>query len=205
MMLAGLGVLTALTGFTAAFRGPRSHFWDRMTATALALGTIGVAGSTRRRRPRLAPSDLAIGLGSAALLYGVFQLGDRVARRVMPHGGAEIDSIYALRSERSSLELAARLAAVIGPAEEIFWRGFLQERLMDRYGRPAGMALAAAAYGGVHVVSGNLTLTAAAATAGAFWSALYAAGAPLAAVIASHVAWDVWIFMVAPTSRPNRD
>jgi hypothetical protein len=50
------------------------------------------------------------------------------------------------------------------------------------------------------VVTGNLTLTGAAGVAGAYWSALAAAGMPMGALIVSHVAWDVWIFLVAPTA-----
>jgi hypothetical protein len=35
--------------------------------------------------------------------------------------------------------------------------------------------------------------------AGAYWGLLAAAGMPMGALIVSHVAWDVWIFLVAPT------
>ena len=51
------------------------------------------------------------------------------------------------------------------------------------------------------MVSGNFTLLGAAGVAGAHWSALYAAGVPLGALIVSHVAWDVWIFLVQPTGE----
>ena len=37
--------------------------------------------------------------------------------------------------------------------------------------------------------------------AGAFWYALRAAGVPMPALIASHVAWDLWTFLVAPTQQ----
>ena len=48
-------------------------------------------------------------------------------------------------------------------------------------------------------MTGNLTLVGAATVAGAFWGLLAAAGMPMAALIASHVAWDVTIFLIAPT------
>ena len=72
---------------------------------------------------------------------------------------------------------------------------------MRRFGRWPGAALAAMAYGGVHVVTGNFTLFGAAGIAGAHWCALYAAGVPLGALVVSHVAWDVWIFLVQPTGE----
>ena len=193
-------VAAVFAAFTATFRGPPTRFWQRMTLTGLGLGALAVASEPALRRPRLAPADIPIGAASAALLYAIFHAGDRLARAVMPAGGDEIERIYALRAERPPWEIALRLAAIIGPAEELFWRGFLQRRLARRIGRWRAAAAATVAYGGVHLVSGNLTLSAAAATAGAVWSGLYAAGASVGALVVSHVAWDIWIFLVAPTS-----
>jgi hypothetical protein len=198
-LLAGLAGAYAL--FAAAFRGPRERFWDRMTLTGLALGTLALAAEPALRRTRFRGRDVAAGAASAAGLYGVFLLGDRVARRIMPRGGDEIEDVYALRRLDRSGRIAARMALVIAPAEELFWRGLVQRRLSDRYGTLAGAALASAAYGGAHAATGNATLTGAATVAGAFWGALAAARMPMAGLIASHVVWDVLILLVAPTSR----
>jgi CAAX protease family protein len=187
--------------FAATFRGPRERFWSRMTLTGLALGSLALVTSGPARRTRLRWWHLPIGLASAAVLYVTFQLGDRFARRFVPSGDREIREIYDLRTLRPKEEIATRLATIIGPAEELFWRGLVQSALMRRYGRWTGAALAAMAYGGVHVVSGNFTLLGAAGVAGAHWSALYAAGVPLGALIVSHVAWDVWIFLIQPTGE----
>ncbi|HLZ48599.1 MAG TPA: CPBP family intramembrane glutamic endopeptidase, partial [Candidatus Limnocylindria bacterium] len=152
-------------------------------------------------RPRLRKRDIALGLGIAAGLYGIFQVGDRMARRILPAGDENIGDIYELRELRPKDELAARLAAVIGPAEELFWRGLLQRSLSRRFGRVPAALGATAAYGGAHLVTGNPALIGAATVAGAYWSALALAGTPMAALIVSHVVWDVWIFLVAPTRR----
>jgi hypothetical protein len=140
-------------------------------------------------------------LASAGVLYLTFQVGDRFARRYVPGGDAQIRDIYTLRTLRPKPEIAARLALLVGPAEEIFWRGLVQSALMRRYGRWPGAVLAAMAYGGVHVVTGNFTLMGAAGIAGAHWCTLYAAGAPLGALIVSHTTWDIWIFLVQPTGE----
>jgi uncharacterized protein len=172
-----------------------------MTVTGLALGGLALAAEPGARRIRPRGRDLALGTAAAAAagLYVIFQVGDRVARRIMPRGGEEIGEVYALRRLRPTPELAARLALVIGPAEELFWRGFVQHGLSAGLGRWPGAAAAAATYGGAHLVTGNLTLVGAAGVAGAYWSAMAAAGVPMAALIVSHVVWDVWIFLVAPT------
>jgi uncharacterized protein len=197
-------VLAAVAGayaaFALVFRGRRERFWQRMTLTGAVLGTVALVAEPGLRRTRVRPTDAVIGLGSAAALYAIFQAGDRMARRLVPAGGEQIQEVYALRALRPSAELAGRLALVIAPAEELFWRGFLQRRLARGLGPWTAAATAAVAYAGAHVVTGNLTLIGAAGVAGAFWSTAAAAGVPMGALIVSHIAWDIWIFLIAPTT-----
>jgi membrane protease YdiL (CAAX protease family) len=198
-----VGLVVALAALALTFRGPRPRFWQRMTATGLMLGSLAVASDARLRRPRIEPRDVALGLGSAFGLYAVFQVADRVARTVLRQGGQEIGEIYALRTLRPKAEIAARLGAVIGPAEELFWRGYVLEPWLERWGPGIGLAAATAAYAGAHLVTKNVTLVGAATVAGLYWGALAVAGMPMAALIVSHVAWDIWIFLIAPTSSPS--
>jgi membrane protease YdiL (CAAX protease family) len=172
-----------------------------MTLTGLSLGSLALLTSRPARQMRIGRPEVALGLASAAALYATFRIGDTFARRFVPGGDAEIRDIYTLRTIRPKAEIAVRLATIIGPAEELFWRGLVQEALMTRFGRWSGAALAAAAYGGVHIVTGNFTLFGAAGIAGAHWSTLYAAGVPLGALVVSHVTWDIWIFLVQPTGE----
>jgi uncharacterized protein len=196
-----IGLAAAGAAFTATFRGPRERFWTRMTWTGVGLGGLALALSRPARAARIRWWHVPLGMLSAALLYVTFQVGDRFARRFVPSGDAEIREIYALRTLRPRAEIATRLATIVGPAEELFWRGLVQAALMRRFGRWKGAAIAAGAYGGVHVTSGNFTLLSAAGVAGAHWCGLYAAGVPLGALIISHVAWDIWIFLVQPTGE----
>ena len=171
-----------------------------MTLGVGGLGAFALVTEPALRRERFRLRDLAAGLASAAGLYAIFQVGDRMARRIMPAGDREIAGIYQLRSAAPRAAIATTLALAIGPGEELFWRGLVQRRLMQRYGRVRGTLIASSIYGAVHLVSENLTLTGAAATAGLFWGALYARQGRLAPLIISHVSWDIWIFLVAPTA-----
>ena len=200
MKLAKLGLLIAYPAFALTFRGPRDRFWDRMTMTGAILGTLAIAGDRSLQRPRVRPRDVALGLGIAAGLYGIFQVGDRMARKILPSGDQNIGDIYELRDLRPSDEIAVRLAAVIGPAEELFWRGLLQRTLARRWGPAVGTALATSVYGGAHLVTGNPALIGAATVAGLYWSVLAAVGVPMAALVVSHVVWDIYIFLIAPTA-----
>jgi hypothetical protein len=172
-----------------------------MTATGVVLGGLALVANPRLLRTRIGRREIALGTASAAALYGTFKIGDRFARRLVPGGDDQIRDIYALRELAPREETAARLVAIIGPAEELFWRGLIQEAVMRRYGRWTGAAIAAVAYSAVHVTTGNFTLMGAAGVAGAHWCVLYAAGVPMGALIVSHCAWDVWIFLVQPTSE----
>jgi membrane protease YdiL (CAAX protease family) len=193
------GLLGAYAAFGAVFRGPRERFWTRMTRTGLALGPLALVteGELRRMRPRW--RDVPTGIGIAAGLYAIFTVGDKLARRIMPGGAEDIGEIYELRRHGSRIEIAIRLATVIGPAEELFWRGLVCTELTDRLGPVRGPATATALYGGAHVITGNPTLLGAATVAGSVWTALRAAGVPMPALILSHLLWDVWILLVRPT------
>ncbi len=196
-MILRAGLALAYAAFALTFRGPRREFWQRMTLTGIVLGDMAIANDVALRRPRLRQRDMALGLFAAAGLYGIFRIGDRFARRFMPRGEQQIDDIYALRTAAPEREIALRLATVIGPAEELFWRGFVLRRV--------GTLRAAAAYGGAHLVTGNPTLVGAASLAGLYWSVLRTLGMPMAALITSHVVWDLWIFLVAPTAQTDGD
>jgi len=63
------------------------------------------------------------------------------------------------------------LAVVTGPGEELYWRGYLQENLMRRFGKGKGWFLATGIYSLVHIWSFNFMLIGAAAVAGIFWEA----------------------------------
>lgn len=196
-----LSLVLAFVLFGLTFKGPRKQFWQRMTYTGLTLGTVSLVAQPQLRKTKFTFADILLGLGSAGVLYGIFQIGDRLTRKILPNGAREIDQIYGLEQYNNPKEIGLRLAAVIGPAEELFWRGFIQERLMGAYGRVVGTAMATAAYGGAHLVTGNFTLIGAATIAGAFWGGMAMLGASPGTLIISHAFWDVFIFLIAPTQE----
>jgi hypothetical protein len=195
--LIGLAVATPVWAWV--FRSRRGNFWARMTLAAGSLGLYALRTRPELRQELPRPADIPIGVASAVGLYGVFQAGDRLARTIMPAGTEEIAAIYALRTMANRALITTLLAGVIGPSEELFWRGLVQHAFMERFGPLRGTAAGAAAYGGIHLGSGNLTLSAAAGVAGAYWGAEYAVRPRLGPLLVSHILWDIWIFLVQPT------
>jgi membrane protease YdiL (CAAX protease family) len=196
------GLAAAYVLFGMTFRGPKKEFWNRMTTTGLTLGSIALLSEDDLRETKITANDFVMGIASAGVLYGVFVVGDRLARIIMPNGAEDIGSIYDLKTIGQKVEIGARLTFIIGPAEELFWRGLLQKRLIDKFGPIKGALLATAAYGSVHIPAGNPTLLGAATVAGAFWGGLHALGMPMGALIVSHAFWDVLTFLLAPIAKP---
>src|SRR5947207_1472243 len=102
------GLASAYAAFALVFRGPRSRFWQRMTGTGLSLGSLSLLAQPELRHTRIGPKDVALGLTAAGALYVIFQVGDRLARIILPKGSADIASIYELNTLRPQKEIAAR-------------------------------------------------------------------------------------------------
>lgn len=146
---------------------PHVNFWYTMTASGIILTTLALmwGGKHGEFRPSL-PWQLLGGLVIAVVLWGVFWTGDKVSSMLFDFARPQVDGIYSMKGTMSEELIALLLLFVIGPAEEIFWRGFIQRRLSVRYGRIVGFILATACYTLVHVWSFNLMLILAAAACG---------------------------------------
>ena len=177
-----------LFGFTVPRRA--SALRERMTLTGLVLGRWRVGNDAELRRIRFRERDVALGLLSAAGLYVIFPGGDRMARAIMPKGTQEIGNIYARRSLRPKTEIATRLRD--GDRSS---GGALLARLRAAAHRRSGAALA---YGGVHMVTGNARAHRRGEPSQGSTGATPGDRHEHAALITSHVAWDIW----SSCSRP---
>jgi membrane protease YdiL (CAAX protease family) len=179
---------------------PLGNFWLLMLLATIVLGgaALWLGRAEAAQVYRFEPKHVLIGLGSVAFLYGVFWLGREIASHILPFSGTQIEGIYSTSSQAPPWLIAALLLLWIGPAEEIFWRGFVQHRLMQRYGLWPGYFIATAIYAAIHGWSGNLMLVGAAAVAGAFWGLVFMRYRSVWPGIISHAIWDTLIFVVLP-------
>jgi len=194
-MIAG-AILLACVAWAFTFGVAWGNFWVK-----IGVAVIAVCGySLIWQKPRVAFrwGSVGVGLLSAALLYAIFVAGNAVAPLVVGGASGQVGTIYRLGAQSSMLWVFLLLFVVTGPGEEIFWRGFLQDRLERRLGRLRGFVAATLAYAGVHVFSGNLMLVLAALVAGTWWGAFYAWRKDLLALIVSHSVWSAFVFAVWP-------
>lgn len=141
---------------------------------------------------------IMLGLLSAFILYALFYLGNQISRTIFTFAGEGISQVYAFKQDASTLRIILLMALLIGPGEEVIWRGYLQRHWEIRFGRGAGYFLSVAAYSLVHAASGNIMLIGAAAVCALFWGWLYLWYRSVLLVVVSHTVWDLLIFIILP-------
>jgi len=178
-----------------------STFWIKITISASLLAALSILINPHRKgQLRIDTRSVLIGLASAVILYVIFWAGREISSLIFPFAPHQIGGIYA-KGEGAHMGIVFLLLFFItGPSEEIYWRGYLQDSLMKRFGGRTGWLFATVLYAGVHIWSFNFMLIGAAAVAGAFWGFMYWRLGNLVPVIVSHSVWSAFIFAVLPLS-----
>ena len=179
-------------------------FWWAMTASALILTAIALSQTTMRtlfapQHWRQLLSNLLLAVLIATVLWLVFYVGDKLSQQLFHFARPQVDLIYDMKSGLSPRLIAALLLFIIGPAEEIFWRGYIQRTLARRTTPTQAFLLTTAVYTLVHLPSLNFMLIMAALTCGLAWGGLYRLMPHrLPAIILSHALWDAAAFVWFP-------
>ena len=183
------------------------NFWIVMSVAALVLTALSLANTPDREsflrveKPLL---QLLCGVLIAFALWGVFWVGDYLSSRWFDFARPEVDAVYSMKEGMSGGLIAFLLICLIGPAEELFWRGYVQRTFSKslegrKYGRFLAFAVTAVIYALVHIWSFNFMLVMAALVAGAIWGFIYfICPKALPALIVSHAIWDALVFVWMP-------
>ena len=180
-----------------------TNFWYTMTASALIL--IYMAWSLGRDRQfsifnfQFSIRQLLFGIALAAALWGLFWVGDKLSSLMFGFAREQVDSIYGMKTGTYPWLIALLLLFIIGPAEELFWRGFIQHKLSLQWGENWGFVVTTAIYTLIHLWSFNFMLIMAALVCGIVWGGLYRLQPKwLPALVVSHAVWDACVFVVFP-------
>lgn len=141
---------------------------------------------------------LFYGVFSAFILYIVFFFGNIISQWIFDFANQEITNIYKTKNQADKYFIGLSLFLLIGPAEEIFWRGFVQNSLQEKFGDIKAYIIATLVYGFVHIWAFNLILLLAALICGFFWGFIYMKTKSLIPAIISHSLWDLFIFIIIP-------
>lgn len=178
------------------------NFWTGMTIAAGLLSTLAlyIDRNYLKEIYVFKNNHIAIGIISALILYLIFYLGNYLSGLMFTFAGTQVSGIYNNKIQADYLVISLLLLFWIGPAEEIFWRGFVQSNLNKKYGDIKGLLIASLIYALVHIWSFNFMLIMAALLCGLFWGYIYNRYKSVIPVIISHALWDFVIFIVIPIS-----
>ncbi|WP_404461829.1 type II CAAX prenyl endopeptidase Rce1 family protein [Sutcliffiella horikoshii] len=141
--------------------------------------------------------DISYGILTGTILYGLF-FAAYLLLKVFPFPLITfVEELYLIVGPSRWWHYLV-LVLIIIPGEEVFWRRYLQSKLVDRYGMLVGVIAGASLYALAHIWTGNPMLVAAAATAGIAWGALYVWKNSLALIIISHLVFDLWLLVILP-------
>ena len=184
----------------------RPNFWLVMSCSAVILTTLAVSFTPKAERKIAIERPLLQLLGGIVLafaLWGIFWIGDKASQWLFDFARPEVDAVYSMKTGLPVWLIGLLLLFLIGPAEEFFWRGYVQKTFARLFGgkRAADCAfiVTAAIYALVHIWSFNFMLIMAALVAGLVWGFIYRiCPKALPALIVSHALWDLLVFVVMP-------
>lgn len=179
---------------------PHINFWYTMTTSAVVLTALATLSCRECVTTlRFTPRQIVAGVAIAAVLWAVFWVGDKVSQLMFSFARPEVDMIYGMKTGTDPVVVGLLLLLIIGPAEELFWRGFVQRSLSARWGTDAAFAVTLVLYTVIHVWAFNVMLLLAALVVGGCWGLLYRLRPQaLPALIVSHAVWDVCAFVLFP-------
>lgn len=137
------------------------------------------------------------GVLSGAILFGVFWLGNTLIELFNLPLDKEVSKLYG-RFSPSMLWHYIVLLLIIIPGEEIFWRGFVQKRILKHVNLPVGIIISSVLYASVQFYSTHWILAFAALISGLFWGFLYAWKKSMPLVIVSHLIFDLFLLILFP-------
>ena len=198
-----IGMCIAAVLWTVMFSpwtAPHVNFWIMMTCSGIILTSYSTwARLLWWKDVKLDFSNIALGVLLAAALWGVFWLGDRLSSLMFDFARPQVDMIYGMKEGENPWVLTFLMLFIIGPAEEIFWRGYIQNGLSKRWNPNMGFIVTTLVYSLVHVSKFNFMLIMAAAVAGFIWGLAYRFfPEKFGAILISHALWDCAVFIWFP-------
>jgi uncharacterized protein len=192
-LITGLIISHALMYFTFH---DRAIFWYIFTGSLLVLITYAMFQEAVEDEASFF-KYISIGILSGLILYLIFWLGVQAFDLLNLPFENSIKKLYRWFAPALFWQYLA-LILVAAPGEELFWRGFVQKRLLRYFGPLKSILIAALLYASVHIYSGTFILMLAAFLSGLIWGALYLWKKSMPLVIVSHIVFDIMIFIILP-------
>ncbi|MFN3781611.1 MAG: lysostaphin resistance A-like protein [Candidatus Kapaibacteriota bacterium] len=183
------------------FTAQKVNFWAVMSIAAVVLSSYSYL-SLKNQFNKLFKSSfklIFLGILSAILLYLIFYIGKYLLILILGSAQSQISAVYSTKSQTPLWVISIVLLFIIGPAEEVFWRGFVFSKLNEIRNKPYfNLLLSTIFYTFVHVWALNPILLLAAFVCGLFWGYMFLKFKTLVPGIISHSLWDFMVFVLLP-------
>ena len=179
------------------------NFWGLMLFSTGGLTAYSFLAAPKNELRKLYSVNfkyVIIGIVSAIALYIFFYIGNEISQLLFNFSKNQVAEVYRTKEQAGKIFIGLALLFWIGPAEEIFWRGFAQKRLADKVGDYKALIITSLVYASVHIWSGNIMLLITALICGLFWGWMFLKYKSLVPALISHAIWDVLIFVIIPLS-----
>ncbi len=193
------GIVLVLASMVILFRVPPRYFVAATFVSTSCMLIAAYEAGVRVQRGKVLMA-VAIGAASAFILYLIFLAGNAGIAAFHPFGLSQSSSasIYSrIASKSNPLYLQAAVLVFDSAGYEAFFRGSLQARLSGRLG-PGAAPLVAAADAAIHLISMNPLWVATTFVADLAWGLTYHYSRDLKASFASHLIWDLAVFVFLP-------
>lgn len=174
----------------------RTIFWYIFSATMLILISFAIV---KEEIDDQVPfwQYVFIGFLSGILIFALFSIGNIVIKLLDLPVSSQVTALYNRYSPKELWHYLVLILIVV-PGEEIFWRGFIQKRLLAYSDKWMSVPVSAVMYASVHLYANNWLLAFSALVAGLFWGWLYAWKRSIPLVIVSHLLFDLFLFVISP-------
>lgn len=191
-----LGFILALCCIYFSFDHPKV-FWYYITGTSLLLIACAIFNEEIDDQVSMG-SYLLYGIVSGLLVYMIFWIGYHTIQLLdLTAFAKQVNRLYSRFAPDVIWHFVVLILIVI-PAEELFWRGFIQKRLMKSLSVWTSIIVASLMYASVYIFTDYPILIIASLFAGLVWGVLYAWKRSIPLVILSHVFFDLLLFIFLP-------
>ena len=171
-------------------------FWYIFPASLLFLISISIAKEAIENQVPVW-QFLFIGAVSGVFIFSLFWFGNLMINMFDLPLFSSVSALYRWYAPKEFWHYIV-LMLIVAPGEEVFWRGFIQKRLITLVGRWMSIVVSAIMYASVHLYADHWMLAFSALFAGVLWGWLYAWKRSLPLVIISHLVFDLFLFIILP-------
>jgi uncharacterized protein len=172
-------------------------FWFIFPFTFFILSILGIRFGELEMKGKL-QHTMGYGIFSGLLLYFIFHIGKWMIQFIYPPLLENLLAVYSYVEPKEVWHYLI-LFTIIICGEELFWRGYIQPKLISLLSsKYLGISFTAGLYASVNLYAGSSIFVVASVVGGLFWGFLYMWKRNMVLNIVSHIVFDLFLIVLFP-------